>query len=459
MQALKDYLNKFVGGRFVIVGKGPTPFDFSTLGEIGDPVIFINDAVQFAPLATRSRQKFFFALDARQALWLKNLGGATPVLASGPDDEYLAKYAKLVPERLFTDHLPADQFPDPADGLVTWKYGHFAGHLMELTRDEIARRNQLTVGFKGTIAPAIHFAWLCGAREIAFIGCDGNRAGYDPRIEIASGAPNLNQQAAIRANQDRICADLGLETEYVAGPRLAPRIPRRMNFAWFGPDVPGWVVKTIEAFRADHPAWHIRLWRDLPDRMAPELRRAAERCDQWCQWADLLYLHLLYDEGGFVMDTDSICVRSFEPLRAHPAFTTRHRDITGNRLTNGVMGSAPRSPAAELAMRAAMRLSDTLPPGEKFPRCSFGPTLLTELFGGETGGMTILPHWYFYPFRTGERELARQFASAAGGIDALLKGRVPDGERPYAVHLWGVDDSSHTPVESALAARLAGRDG
>ncbi len=441
MQSLIDYLDKYAGCRFVIVGKGPTSFNFDRLADVGDPIIFINDAIQFSRLAERSREKFFFALDASQSVWLKDLD-ATAVLATEPDAQYAVEHADLLPDRLFTSRLPESELPPR---LVGWQYGHLRDGLASMTREELARANQLTIGLKGTIAPAIHFAWLCGAREIAFIGCDGAAAGYDPRIEVRSNAPDLGVHAAIRRNQDWLCEQLRLETHYVHSDHLEPAIPRRMNFAWFGSDVPQWVVDNIALFREHHPNWYIRLWRSLPD---TALARAARDCSQWCQWADLLYLHVLYDEGGFVMDTDSVTVRSFEPLRQHWAFTTRHIDKGTSRLTNGVMGAVPRSFAFERALGAAAELAANAPDGGH-ARCTFGPTLLTELFGRGDGPMTILPHWYFYPFRTRERDLAVRFWHADRAEREELLADVlqqTGGEWPYAVHLWGVDDSSHTPA-------------
>ncbi len=451
MKPLSDYAGKYQGCRFVIVGKGPTKFQFENLAEIGDPVIFINDAVQFDHMAERSVETFFFALDAKQAVWLEPGMRSTPVLSIRPDTQYMTEHGDIAHERLFLCDLPTARIPD----CVGYRWGRAPD--IDNFNPRSLLFDQLLIGHKGTIIPAIHFAWLCGASEIAFIGCDGIPNGYDARIEIKSGAPDLGVNAIIRKNQDALCERLDLPTVYVDTESLEPVIPKRMNFAWFGSEPPEWVRDIVSLFELHHPGWFTRIHTEFQEDMlsCSWFKEAVDKCWQFCQQADLLYLWLLYNEGGFVMDTDSVTIRSFEPLRrGHSAFTTCHL-AWGNRLTNGVMGSVPRGRAFARCVRHIGQRARTGWPRDKhgqLPRCSFGPTMLTELFTEQgDGDMTILPHWYFYPFRTTDRGMAMEFWHAGEERRRELLGQlgesIPDGQIPFAAHMWGVDGSGHTPVE------------
>ena len=222
-------------------------------------------------------------------------------------------------------------------------------------------------------------------------------------------------------------------------------IPKLAHFFWFGSEPPYWACENVRAFREVNPTWRVGLHSGrLFDN---DLELAFDRCHLWCQVADIAYCDVLREQGGVVLDCDFVALRSFDPLLDRgPAWTTRHPPTVGGarRLTNGVMGAEPHSSAMELACEEIARIGrDTKGP---FRRCEFGPTMLTRLFG--EGGMTILPHHYFYPWGVvgGEREQARLFW---GGCKILrqsmlhkIRDRFTDGERPFAVHLWGVDGSS-----------------
>lgn len=461
MPTLVDYVNRFPGRRFIVVGKGRTPFDYARLSETTDPVIFLNDAVQLAPLARRSSERFFFAHDARQAVWLPEHPDVTAVLARAPDavEEDVVHPHN---QRLFARDLAA-----PPARLVTYEWGgRFGEEVGRKTREETARDGRLLISLGGTIHSALHFAWLCGASEIAFIGCDGRPGGYDKRIAIQSGTPNLGVHARIREGQDRLCGWLGMETEYV-GKRLDPLIPRILHFVWLNGEPPDWVRQTLEAFAAvNGDKWDVKLWREMPADLPPALATAVAGCYQICQQADILYCWLLDQFGGFVFDCDHVPLRSLEPLRrGREAWTTNH-NAQQRWLTNGAMGAVAGS-------RAFRRILAEIPKvrnrggkgrnlqrgmaGGRIRRCAYGPDLLTYLFVKQGDrDMSLLPWHYFYSFFGREAHQARRLrAMDADGRHrtlAKIKNRFSDGQWPYTVHEWGVQGSSHREVAHAEAA-------
>jgi len=453
MPTLAEYVNRYPGRRFVIVGKGRTAFDFGHLAETTDPVIFLNDAVQLAPLARRSSERFFFAQDARQAVYLAEHPDVTAVLARAPD---AAEEGVVHPhnQRLFARDLAA---PAPgAPGLVTYEWGgRFGEEVGRRTREETARDGRLLIGLGGTIHPAIHFAWLCGAAEIAFIGCDGRPGGYDPRIPVRSGTPNLGVHVRIREGQDRLCGWLGLETEYVGKKGLAPLIPRILHFAWLNGEPPAWVRQTLEAFAAvNGEKWDVRLWTQMPPDLPPGISTALAGCYQVCQQADILYCLVLDRFGGMVFDCDHVPLRSLEPLRrGREAWTTGHNDHH-RRLTNGSMGAVAGSRAFRRALAEIPRTHRRGGRGGRTPRCAYGPDMMTRLFTKHgSREMSLVPWHYFYPFYCREapqaRRLRRMDEAGRRQMLAKIQDRFAGGEWPYTVHEWGVAGSSHREVERA----------
>ena len=448
MGTIAEYVDRYRGRRFVVVGKGPTEFQFPNLASITDPIIFINDAVQFECFAVNSAETFFFAHDECQAVWLTPELSSTAVLprASTPQEE-----ARHHPHqnRLFA----ADHVQQLADlrSYITYEWEGRDDALLDMRRDQVASDGRLYANC-GTIHSAIHFAWLCGATEIAFIGCDGTGLDYDERIENRADGPNLGQFARIRRVQDMMCERLGVDAEYVQAAELDSIIPRLAHVVWFGDSIPDFVHCAIEDFNRHNPTWYARLWQQVPLDMPMPLQRALDGAEQICQQADIMYVWLLYSLGGVVFDTDSITLRSFEPLRRHgQAWTTRHND-DHKRLTNGVMGSIVRSRAfARCVQFVATAHEEMLRGARAWARCMYGPDMLTELFTRDgDGDMTLLPWHYFYPWRYVERETARAFGRADDEerralLDSVAD-RFIDGESPYAVHLWGINGSSQRSV-------------
>lgn len=455
MRQLADYMDKYPRRRFVIVGRGPTSFDYEQLRQVADPVIFINDAVQLEHLAESAPETFFFAHDQCQKVWLTPELESTAVLPlSGPRPEPGAHQ-----RRLFVTDTPEAR---SVQSLITYTWGsrYLAGgrKLSTVSRAEVARTGGLALcgncwrdGFcGGTIHTAIHFAWFCGADEITFIGCDGVRQGYEKRLEDRSQGVNLEVHDSIRNTTDLICRDLGLETSYISHA-IDQKIPRRAHFVWMGSKQPRWLGKVVRAFMKHNPLWAVKVWAEWPEELDAGLREAVKGAQQFCQWADILYCYILREHGGVVMDTDSITVRPFDPLlELGPAWTTRH-NASSPRLTNGVMGSVPRGRAfkdacAMIASEHVAMVNGTRP----WARCMYGPDMLTQMFTPEGDDrMKVLPHWYFYPWRVAEREQAVRFWEAGEAERRTMLKSLGNPE-PYAVHLYGIDGSGHREVREAV---------
>lgn len=223
-------------------------------------------------------------------------------------------------------------------------------------------------------------------------------------------------------------------------------IPKIAHFIWFGTP-PEWVNNVIREFTDLHPGWDVKLHTAIPASMPEAMRKRLLPCDQICQWADILAVWLLFNEGGIYLDTDAIAIRNFEPLLNLEAFTSPHND-NDKRLTNGLMGSAKGSPAFAYLVDWICKWDPPMRREKLAKRCYYGPDMLTEVFIQEkTPGMTVLPWHYFYPYTYDERgraaECWRSDPSTRLALVDELRSRFSDGVPPYAIHLWGVDGSSH----------------
>jgi len=219
MATLGDYADKYTGQRFVVLGKGRTTFDYHNLSAVTSPICFVNDAIQFAPLATRSVERFFIAHDRKQAIWLTAGLGFTAVMLGGrPKKLWNRDDTHPVWKRLFADELPATM--RDAQPIVTFRWGgRHQWPLLKLSRAALVADGRL-FACGATIHTALHFAWLAGAASIAFIGCDANDDGYDSRIRIRSQTPDLQQHKRIQRVADYQCRELGLATEYITSAAM-----------------------------------------------------------------------------------------------------------------------------------------------------------------------------------------------------------------------------------------------
>jgi hypothetical protein len=203
----------------MIVGRGPTEFDYEKLADSPDPVFFINDAVCLEKHA-RS-ETFFFAHDPHATAWLNGAITSTAVL---PIDGKIFR---------------------PTPGITLEHAGNIVFYhwqeqnkedLLLMNRDQIAQARQLYT-HTGTIHSALHFIWFCGFKKVTFIGCDGITDtrhldpklqmgnGYDPRLANRSGSSPSPTYPAILGAQRLLTTLFGLEAVYVGTPGVSSTLP------------------------------------------------------------------------------------------------------------------------------------------------------------------------------------------------------------------------------------------
>jgi hypothetical protein len=216
--SFSSFNNKYAGQSCHVVGRGPTLFNYEELARVDEPIFFINDAVCLEKYA--QTETFFFAHDARMLAWLNGAMRSTAVLPIG-GNLFLDPYSVLA-------HAGAIVF-------YRWVMGNRL-ELLQKSRDEIAASKQLYTQ-TGTIHSLIHFVWFCGFKRVTFIGCDGidkhdlprcrvpSANGYDVRLQNLSRSSPWWHYTIIRNTQDRLTAQLGLESIYYGTPSSVARRP------------------------------------------------------------------------------------------------------------------------------------------------------------------------------------------------------------------------------------------
>jgi len=208
-----SYRDKFAGQTAVVVGKGPTLYDFEKLGKTGAPTFFVNDAVALEVNLAQAQPSFVFAHDPGQTAWFARGIRSTPVLprdgkiVAGENDPILAPLAHAV--------------------FYTWRT-RAQDVVLAQSKADLAASAELYTDC-GTIHAALHFVWFCGFTSIRFVGCDGTSkdprtaalaagTGYDKRIENASQSKPWGEFIRIRREQDRLCKLFGFDVEYWGAP-------------------------------------------------------------------------------------------------------------------------------------------------------------------------------------------------------------------------------------------------
>ena len=96
-------------------------------------------------------------------------------------------------------------------------------------------------------------------------------------------------------------------------------IPKTIHYCWFGnnPKSPE-ILACIESWKKQCPDFSIIEWNEnnFPFKDFPfTLRMYKEK--RWAFVADYARLHILYEQGGFYLDTDMLLLQSLSTLSTH----------------------------------------------------------------------------------------------------------------------------------------------
>ena len=120
-------------------------------------------------------------------------------------------------------------------------------------------------------------------------------------------------------------------------------IPKKIHYVWLnGAPLPKEDAVYIEGWRKLHPDYEIRLWteNDVDMHKYPLVAKALKE-RRWALASDIIRMYVIYEEGGFYLDTDVELVKSLEEFRQYDAVAGWESNYW---FTTAVFGAKKHSP-------------------------------------------------------------------------------------------------------------------
>jgi len=190
-------------------------------------------------------------------------------------------------------------------------------------------------------------------------------------------------------------------------------IPKIIHYCWFGPSEKNdEILSCVESWKKTCPDFKIKEWNEL--NFSFEEYPFASRCYNEKKWAfvsDYVRLHVLYENGGFYLDTDMLLLQSLEPLTYHTCVLGEEKS---GIISAGMIGVEDHHPFV-----ANCKSFYDNNPQETITI----PRVLSQVFESyaDKSSLTVLPPKTFYPF---DSEHIKEFHGQNLGPDVV------------GVHLW-----------------------
>ncbi|MEY4748208.1 MAG: hypothetical protein RIQ60_422 [Pseudomonadota bacterium] len=176
-------------------------------------------------------------------------------------------------------------------------------------------------------------------------------------------------------------------------------IPKQLHITWVG-DESRRPDNCIRTWIERNPGWTVRVWGndDLAHYGWYNARHMGEMArHEWNGVADMMRWEILYNEGGFVVDADSVCVRPLDDwLLEHEAFACWENEIVRPRLIAAgyVAGRAGNEFFGQIIHDIKAEPSVIHDLAWK----TVGPQRLTDSHARyQYTGLSVLPSHYFIP--------------------------------------------------------------
>lgn len=211
-------------------------------------------------------------------------------------------------------------------------------------------------------------------------------------------------------------------------------IPRTLHVIWVGDETKR-PDNCIATWRQHNPDWTVRVWGndDLATYgwvNAAHMRQMAPR--ELNGVADLMRWEILYNEGGFVVDADSICKRPLAPwlFEGEACACWENELIRPGLIAAGYVASVPENPFIGQMILDLQKEPTVV---DRMAWQSVGPLYLTEQVRAQRySGLTVWPSHFFIPRHftghayTGGGPVfaAQEWGSTLGKYDELYKRKV-----------------------------------
>jgi len=174
-------------------------------------------------------------------------------------------------------------------------------------------------------------------------------------------------------------------------------IPKNLHHIWIG-NVYKPPVEWMSTWTSNHPSWDYRLWTS-PDEFGFKNRKIIQKyIDRgWLAGAaDLMRYEILYNFGGFIPPSDSICLENTEELFVKEGcYTVYENEIYRPGLVSPIYASQPFNPFLKTIID---RLSQMNTEPLEVPWKATGNGFLKELIEEiKPTDLTIFPSYFFIP--------------------------------------------------------------
>ena len=228
-------------------------------------------------------------------------------------------------------------------------------------------------------------------------------------------------------------------------PLRKQAVPKIAHFVWMGEnEMSGMANANILAFRALHPGWEIRLWRELPPDAPSWVSDKVRNAPLLCQKTDIVRAWALHKFGGIYLDCDVVPVRDSTQLLERAPWAIMH----WRKPCNAVMCDFP---AGNFTGTMLELIRNTQPTS----RISYGPALLIAMQKQKVAPEFLPPeYWTFFP-----RQARRQAFFEAGSRrrNRMIKRR-STSFTPFGVHV-GTGLNAGAPSRGRTSAALRRIDG
>ncbi|WP_415945844.1 glycosyltransferase family 32 protein [Selenomonas montiformis] len=127
-------------------------------------------------------------------------------------------------------------------------------------------------------------------------------------------------------------------------------IQKKIHYCWFGgKEKPEEVEKYLASWRRFCPGYEIIEWNESNfDVTENDYCREAYEAKKWAFVTDYVRLKVLYEHGGFYMDTDVEVVKSLDPLRVYDAVSGYESETS---IQTGTIGACRENEWIEMLLR------------------------------------------------------------------------------------------------------------
>jgi mannosyltransferase OCH1-like enzyme len=211
-------------------------------------------------------------------------------------------------------------------------------------------------------------------------------------------------------------------------------IPRTLHVIWVG-DESKRPDNCIDTWRRHNPDWQLRVWgnAELAEYgwiNARHMRAMARK--ELNGVADLMRWEILYNEGGFVVDADSVCQRPLAPwlFEGEACACWENEVVRPGLIAAGYVASVPQNP---FFGQLIIDLQNTERVDDRMAWQSVGPLFLSQSHRKHAyANLTIWPSHFFIPRHftgtayagPGQVFAGQEWGSTLRGYDELHKRKV-----------------------------------